>query len=257
MSSRDRRGGRRRPPANVRGSGPTPIPRRDAQGGHPMGPDDPTRCAPLHRARRRARRVLYPERLNHHGEHLVCTLVCDAALATHSRLYAGTSCMTLMSTRTPWYSTRTVSSPNLARLPSPIHSTSPLATGAGESPMRTIAIFVTSYTLTYRAPNSACPGEQLAQSILYIFAATVLSVFEINKVTINGVVQEPRCEFSSGVLVYVFLLPPSDELWSDLFFLLLGVRSLSLANSSPGPTRPRRSFDRLSCPEYQEMPVRL
>ncbi|KAH9056253.1 cytochrome P450 [Lactarius vividus] len=47
----------------------------------------------------------------------------------------------------------------------------------------------------------ACPGEQLAQSILFIFAATVLSVFDINKVTINGVVQEPTCEFSSGVLV--------------------------------------------------------
>jgi len=47
----------------------------------------------------------------------------------------------------------------------------------------------------------ACPGEQLAQSILFIFTATVLSVFDINKVTINGVVQEPKCEFSSGVLV--------------------------------------------------------
>ncbi|KAF8257391.1 cytochrome P450 [Lactarius quietus] len=47
----------------------------------------------------------------------------------------------------------------------------------------------------------ACPGEQLAQSILYIFAANILSVFNINKVTINGVVQEPSCEFSSGVLV--------------------------------------------------------
>ena len=51
---------------------------------------------------------------------------------------------------------------NLARLPSPIHLTSPLATGAGESLMRTMAIFVTSYILVYRAPNRACPGEQLA-----------------------------------------------------------------------------------------------
>ena len=105
MLNRDRRGRRQRPIAKFRGSGPTPIPRRDAQGGHPMGPDDPTRCAPLHRARRRARRVLHPERLNHHGEHLVCTPVCDAALAAHSRLYAGTSCTTLMSTRTPCCST--------------------------------------------------------------------------------------------------------------------------------------------------------
>ncbi|KAH9041234.1 cytochrome P450 [Lactarius pseudohatsudake] len=47
----------------------------------------------------------------------------------------------------------------------------------------------------------ACPGEQLAQSVLFILAATVLSVFDINKVTINGVVQEPTCEFSSGVIV--------------------------------------------------------
>ena len=51
--------------------------------------------------------------------------------------------------------------------------------------------------------RSACPGNQLAQSIMYIFGATVLSVFNIEKVVINGVVQEPRNEFSSGVLVYV------------------------------------------------------
>jgi cytochrome P450 len=50
---------------------------------------------------------------------------------------------------------------------------------------------------------SACPGAQLAQSILFIFAATVLSVFNIEKVVINGVVQEPKNAFSSGVLVYV------------------------------------------------------
>jgi hypothetical protein len=51
--------------------------------------------------------------------------------------------------------------------------------------------------------SSACPGAQIAQSIMFIFAATVLSVFNIEKVTINGVVQEPKNEFSSGVLVYV------------------------------------------------------
>ena len=50
---------------------------------------------------------------------------------------------------------------------------------------------------------SACPGAQLAQSIMFIFAATVLSVFNIEKVVINGVVQEPKNAFSSGVLVYV------------------------------------------------------
>jgi hypothetical protein len=37
---------------------------------------------------------------------------------------------------------------------------------------------------------------------MYIFGATVLSVFNIEKVTVNGIVQEPRNEFSSGVLVY-------------------------------------------------------
>ncbi|KAI0260107.1 cytochrome P450 [Gloeopeniophorella convolvens] len=47
----------------------------------------------------------------------------------------------------------------------------------------------------------ACPGNQLAQSIMFIFAATTLSVFDINKVVINGVVQEPKNEFTSGVLV--------------------------------------------------------
>jgi hypothetical protein len=162
--------------------------------------------------------------------------------------------MTLRSTRTPWCSTRTVSSPNLANLPSPIRLTSPLATGAGESPMRIMATSVTSYIFADHAPNSACPGEQLAQSILYIFAATVLSVFDIDKVTINGVVQEPTCEFTSGVLVYVFL--PVREHWSDLFFLLLDVRNPSLASSSPALPKQRHSFDRLTCPEYRETPAR-
>ncbi len=38
---------------------------------------------------------------------------------------------------------------------------------------------------------------------MFIFGATILSVFNIEKVVINGVVQEPKNEFSSGVLVYV------------------------------------------------------
>jgi hypothetical protein len=59
------------------------------------------------------------------------------------------------------------------------------------------------------SPRSACPGNQVAKAMMYIFGATVLSVFNIEKVTINGIVQEPRNEFSSGVLVYVsFSLPP-------------------------------------------------
>jgi len=40
------------------------------------------------------------------------------------------------------------------------------------------------------SPPSACLGAQLAQSILFIFASTVLSVFDIKKVVINGIVQE-------------------------------------------------------------------
>ncbi len=60
------------------------------------------------------------------------------------------------------------------------------------------------FPLTLSPPSySACPGAQLAQSIMFIFAATVLSVFNIEKVVINGVVQEPKNAFSSGVLVYV------------------------------------------------------
>ena len=38
---------------------------------------------------------------------------------------------------------------------------------------------------------------------MFIFAATVLAVYDINKVTINDVVQEPKCDFTNGVLVYV------------------------------------------------------
>jgi hypothetical protein len=76
--------------------------------------------------------------------------------------------------------------------------------------------------------TSACPGAQLAQSIMFIFAATVLSVFDIGKVTINGVVQEPKNEFSSGVLVYV-LITGSLQFLADrltlrpIFFLFLFV----------------------------------
>jgi hypothetical protein len=46
---------------------------------------------------------------------------------------------------------------------------------------------------------------------MYIFAATVLSVFNIEKVVINGVVQEPKNEFSSGVLVYVLSFSDKDR----------------------------------------------
>jgi hypothetical protein len=69
------------------------------------------------------------------------------------------------------------------------------------------------YTRAHRLTplRSACPGNQIAQAIMYIFGATVLSVFNIEKVTINGVVQEPKNEFSSGVLVYVLLFPTTNK----------------------------------------------
>ena len=76
-----------------------------------------------------------------------------------------------------------------------------LATVAGELYARTPAYAQIPNLLP--PLRSACPGNQLAQSIMYIFAATVLPVFNIKKVVINGVVQEPKNEFSSGVLVYV------------------------------------------------------
>ena len=85
--------------------------------------------------------------------------------------------------------------------------------------------------------TSACPGAQLAQSIMFIFAATVLSVFDIGKVTINGVVQEPKNEFSSGVLVYVLttvlktFLPETGD-------FCVGVRNRSRVYSNHA--RPRR-----------------
>jgi len=64
-----------------------------------------------------------------------------------------------------------------------------------------------AYTPPVRVSYSACPGAQLAQSMLFIFAATLLSVFNIEKVVINGVVQEPKYEFTNGILMCVTCLP--------------------------------------------------
>jgi hypothetical protein len=91
--------------------------------------------------------------------------------------------------------------------------------------------------------SSACPGAQIAQSIMFIFAATVLSVFNIEKVTINGVVQEPKNEFSSGVLVYVLsVLTSFATLTLPIEFA--GVRSHSKACSSHAPPRQNPSSGR-------------
>ncbi|KAI0046723.1 cytochrome P450 [Auriscalpium vulgare] len=57
------------------------------------------------------------------------------------------------------------------------------------------------YDVCFGYGRRACPGSQLAQSIMYIFCATILSVFDIQKVTVDGVVQEPKHEFTNGVLV--------------------------------------------------------
>jgi hypothetical protein len=75
---------------------------------------------------------------------------------------------------------------------------------------------------------------------MYIFGATVLSVFNIEKVTINGIVQEPRNEFSSGVLVYAsfsFRL----RIYADFFWVFIGVPSHSRASSSHALPRPSPS----------------
>jgi hypothetical protein len=64
----------------------------------------------------------------------------------------------------------------------------PWATDAGEYRQQ-----VYTYAQAYAnppssSPRSACPGNQVAQAIMYIFGATVLSVFNVEKVTINGIV---------------------------------------------------------------------
>ena len=169
-----------------------------------MGPDDTTRRAALHRAGRRARRVPHPQGLYHHGEHLVSILyvtlgvwLTTARKALHARsrsLQGPHGVQPGPSDREAWQARRARS----------VHLRIWIRAPVSFACMQIMAVFVTSYV-----PNSACPGEQLAQSIMFIFAATVLSVFDINKVTVNGVIQEPTCEFSSGVLVYVFFLPAS------------------------------------------------
>ncbi|THH11765.1 hypothetical protein EW146_g7925 [Bondarzewia mesenterica] len=47
----------------------------------------------------------------------------------------------------------------------------------------------------------ACPGVHLSEASLFIFTATLLSVFKMEKVIENGIVQEPKHEFTSGVLI--------------------------------------------------------
>jgi len=75
---------------------------------------------------------------------------------------------------------------------------------------------------------------------MFIFGATILSVFNIEKVVINGVVQEPKNEFSSGVLVYAsfsFRL----GIMTDFFSVFIGAPSHSRASSSHVPPKPRPS----------------
>jgi len=66
-----------------------------------------------------------------------------------------------------------------------------------------------------------------------------------------------RSHRASSAVVSLCTSSPARELSSDLFFLLLGVRSPSLASSCPAPPRPRRSFDRSSCLECHETLDRL
>ena len=78
-----------------------------------------------------------------------------------------------------------------------------------------------------------------------IFAATVLSIFDIEKVVINDVVQEPKNEFSSGVLVYVFLSPISRHFFfAQRNFLYDRQASQAIpehAQAAPGKDRVPRS----------------
>lgn len=47
-------------------------------------------------------------------------------------------------------------------------------------------------------------GVHLTDAQMYIFTTSILSVFNIEKVTENGVVQEPKHEFTDGVLMLVY-----------------------------------------------------
>ena len=53
----------------------------------------------------------------------------------------------------------------------------------------------------------SCPGSVLADYLLFIFCASILAVYDIEKVEENGIIQEPKHEFTSGVLVCVSPLP--------------------------------------------------
>ncbi|THH18149.1 hypothetical protein EW146_g2795 [Bondarzewia mesenterica] len=53
----------------------------------------------------------------------------------------------------------------------------------------------------FRFGRRACPGVHLSEASLFIFTATLLSVFKMEKVIENGIVQEPKHEFTSGVLI--------------------------------------------------------
>jgi hypothetical protein len=76
---------------------------------------------------------------------------------------------------------------------------------------------------------------------MYIFAATVLSVFNIEKVTTNGIVQEPRNEFTSGVLVYASFSSRLRIKTDPFFWVFIVVPSHSRASSSHAPPRLRPS----------------
>lgn len=57
------------------------------------------------------------------------------------------------------------------------------------------------YEMCFGYGRRSCPGNQLADSLMFIFISTILAVYDIEKVSINGVVQEPKHDFTSGVLV--------------------------------------------------------
>ncbi|EIM82842.1 cytochrome P450 [Stereum hirsutum FP-91666 SS1] len=55
------------------------------------------------------------------------------------------------------------------------------------------------YDVCFGYGRRICPGAQLADSIMYIFVAKILCMYNIKKPSANAT--DPRCEFTSGVLV--------------------------------------------------------
>ncbi|TFY75248.1 hypothetical protein EWM64_g8764 [Hericium alpestre] len=58
------------------------------------------------------------------------------------------------------------------------------------------------YEICFGYGRRTCPGAHLAESFMYIFIVNIVSLFDIDKVVENGVVQEPKYEFTNGALCH-------------------------------------------------------